>query len=100
MVVAVGRDDAIFGAPREMGDRRPGQPLRKVGGKGAPQIGAEGADRDEPLPLEKGREAAHGGFDFGKLGHFAPAVSGICARGKARLKALLKQAFPAKARTR
>ena len=36
MVVAVGRDDAIFGAPREMGDRRPGQPLRKVGGKGAP----------------------------------------------------------------
>lgn len=41
MVVAVGRDDAIFGAPREMGDRRPGQPLRKVGGKRAPQIGSE-----------------------------------------------------------
>ena len=52
------------------------------------------------LIRQKWREAAHGGFDFGKLGHFAPAVSGICARGKARLKALLKQAFPAKARTR
>src|SRR3546814_1576105 len=41
MVVAVGRDDAIFGAARQRRDRGAGQPLREVGGKGSAQIGAK-----------------------------------------------------------
>src|SRR3546814_13974363 len=42
MIVAIGRDDAIFGAARQRRHRRAGQPLREIGGKGPAQVGAEG----------------------------------------------------------
>src|SRR3546814_19839378 len=71
MVVAVGRDDAIFGAARQRRDRGAGQPLREVGGKGSAQIGEKGSDSDQPLPFEKGLEAVDGRFDFWEFGHFA-----------------------------
>src|SRR3546814_18527901 len=68
VIVAIGRYDAIFGAPRQARDRRPGQTLRQGDRKGTAQVGADGADGDEPQPSEEGREAAHGGFDFGQVG--------------------------------
>src|SRR3546814_10700772 len=63
MIVAIGRDDAIFGAARQVDYRRAGQPLREIGGKGAAQVGAEGYDRRQPLAFEERRQAANGGFD-------------------------------------
>src|SRR3546814_12717830 len=81
MIVAVGRNDAIFGAARQGRDRRTGQALRKVGGKGAAQVGTKGRDRRQPLPLEEGGETAHGGFDFGEFGHIAyPATRHLRGR--------------------
>jgi len=65
MIVAVGRNDAIFGAARQGGDCRPGQPLRQIGGKSAAQVRTKGGDRGQSLPLEKRSETADSGFDFG-----------------------------------
>src|SRR3546814_6182065 len=56
MIVAIGRDDAIFGAARQVDYRRAGQPLRELGGKGAGQVGAVGYARREPLGFEERRQ--------------------------------------------
>src|SRR3546814_12826071 len=54
VIVAIGRYDAIFGAPRQARDRRPGPPLRPVHRKGTAQGGAGGAGIGRAAGGEKG----------------------------------------------
>ena len=68
-VAAIGVDQAIFGTAPERGDARPGQPLAQVVGEGPAKVRAAGLDGGEPAPLQHGTKTAHGGLDFGKLGH-------------------------------
>ena len=64
-VAAVGGDQAIFGAPPEPGDPRPGQPLAEIVGEGAAEVSAAQFDPPDPPPVEHLGQTANGGFDFG-----------------------------------
>jgi hypothetical protein len=52
------------------------QPLAQVGGERPAQIGAPRLDARQSLSFQHGAEAAHGGLDFGKLGH-GPEIGAV-----------------------
>ncbi len=68
-IASVGGDEPVFGAAREAGDRRAGEPLAQVDGKGAPQVRPPRLDGHQPSPLKHGNEALYRGFDLGQLRH-------------------------------
>ena len=68
-VAAVGSDQAIFRAASELRDPSAGQPLAEVHGERAPEIGPPRLDPCDPPTFQDPLQAAHGGLDFGKLGH-------------------------------
>ena len=69
-VAAIGVDQPIFGAPPQPGHARAGQPLAQVRRerRGADRRGAA-RRASAARPSSTLRQAAHGGLDFGKLGH-------------------------------
>ncbi len=68
-VTTVGVDQSIFRASAKRGDSRASQPLPEIVGQGAAQVGPARLDRDDAPAVEHMGKAAHGGLDFGKLGH-------------------------------
>ncbi len=68
-MIARGVDQPVFGAPGEPGNLRTGQRLDQSGREGTTQIGAVDGHAGDGLAIEKARQPAHGGLDFGKFGH-------------------------------
>jgi hypothetical protein len=55
----------------KLGNQRAGEPLPKILGQRAPEIGTPRFNPCDPLPLKDMREAANGGFNFRKLRHMS-----------------------------
>src|SRR5690606_39023314 len=66
---AVGMDQPILRAPAQAGHPRPDQRLRQAFGKGKAHVRPVDRDMLDSRAVEMARQAAHGGLDFGKLGH-------------------------------
>ena len=64
-IVAVGIDQAVFGAAAKPGDRRPGQPLSQVDRHGPTQVSAIGLRTLYRLAIKHGAKSGDGGFYFG-----------------------------------
>ena len=79
-VIAVGMNQAIFGAPTEAGDLCTSQALSKVFRKRAPKIGPARLNARDPPAFEHPLEAADSGLDFGKFGHFGHMAKRAQAR--------------------
>ena len=79
-VVAVGVDQPVFCPAAEPGDLGAGQPLSKVLGEGPAQVAPARVDPRDPPAFEDARQAANGGFDFGKLGQGGRMAEGARAR--------------------
>jgi hypothetical protein len=74
-IAAIGVDKAELSAPAERNNPGAGQTLAEISGKGAAKGVPAQLDTRDTLSEQHLFQAAHGGFDFGKLGH-APSLRG------------------------
>ncbi len=61
--------EAVLGAPAEPGHPRAGERLDQPLGKRKAHVGPVERDAFDPRAVEPARQPAHGGLDFGQLGH-------------------------------
>ena len=77
-LLAVGMEQAVLGAAAEPDHPRAGEALDESVRKRKAHVRPVERDALEPLAFEIAGEAAHGGFDFGKLGHRGFVRQGAC----------------------
>ena len=75
-VAAVRVDQAVLGAPTQVGDRRSGQALPEIRRKGSPEVGPPCFDARDSAAFQDSLKTTNRGFDFGKLWHRCDMAEG------------------------